>query len=54
MVAFEIDALLMAANLDRNFADDTRPLRDVRALIALRLGTRAPRRRGRAAGASSG
>ncbi len=45
LVAFEIDALLMAANIDRNLTDDTTPLRETRSLIALRLGARAPRRR---------
>jgi AcrR family transcriptional regulator len=38
MVAFEIDALLAAANVSRNLADDTAPLGAARALIALRLG----------------
>ncbi|MEO5898980.1 MAG: TetR/AcrR family transcriptional regulator [Ilumatobacteraceae bacterium] len=38
MVAFEIDALLAAANVSRNLSDDTAPLVAVRALIALRLG----------------
>jgi len=38
MLAFEIDALLSAANVDRNFTDDTAPLAAARSLIALRLG----------------
>jgi AcrR family transcriptional regulator len=38
MVAFEIDALLSAANVDRNFCDDTSPLEAARALISFRLG----------------
>lgn len=38
MVAFEIDALLAAANISRNLSDDTISLAAVRALIALRLG----------------
>jgi hypothetical protein len=38
MVAFEIDALLAAANVSRNLSDDTQPLAVARALIALRLG----------------
>lgn len=37
MVAFEIDALLSAANLSRNLAADPAPLALVRSLIALRL-----------------
>jgi hypothetical protein len=36
MLAFEIDALLSAANVDRNLSDDTRPLEIARKLIALR------------------
>lgn len=48
LVAFEIDALLMAANIDRNLTDAVTPLREVRSLIALRLGVPAPRRRSRA------
>jgi AcrR family transcriptional regulator len=49
MLAFEIDALLSAANVDRNLSDDTRPLEIARNLIALRLGGRsaAPAPRGR-------
>jgi AcrR family transcriptional regulator len=47
LVAFEIDALLSAANVDRNFHDDTRSLADARKLIAMRLGVAAPRRRAR-------
>jgi AcrR family transcriptional regulator len=38
MVAFEIDALLAAANVSRNLSDDTTPLTVARALIASRLG----------------
>jgi AcrR family transcriptional regulator len=38
MVAFEVDALLSAANVDRNLADDTTALDAARDLIALRLG----------------
>jgi AcrR family transcriptional regulator len=38
MLAFEIDALLAAANVARNFRDDTAPLEVARTLIALRLG----------------
>jgi AcrR family transcriptional regulator len=38
MVAFEIDALLAAANVSRNLTDDTAPLDRARSLIALRLG----------------
>jgi AcrR family transcriptional regulator len=38
MVAFEIDALLSAANVSRNLSDDTTPLAFARTLIALRLG----------------
>ena len=38
MLAFEIDALLAAANVSRNLSDDTTPLAQARALIALRLG----------------
>ncbi len=38
MVAFEIDALLAAANVSRNLSDDTAPLALARALISLRLG----------------
>jgi AcrR family transcriptional regulator len=40
-LAFEIDALLSAANVDRNLSDDTTPLSMARDLITLRLGTRA-------------
>lgn len=36
-LAFEIDALLSAANVARNFGDDTGPLRMARRLIGLRL-----------------
>jgi AcrR family transcriptional regulator len=45
LLAFEIDALLSAANVDRNFQDDPKRLSDARRLIALRLGGPAPRRR---------
>ena len=38
MLAFEIDALLAAANVARNLSDDTKPLATARELIALRLG----------------
>jgi hypothetical protein len=38
MLAFEIDALLSAANVSRNFRDDTTPLDVARSVIALRLG----------------
>jgi AcrR family transcriptional regulator len=38
MLAFEIDALLAAANVARNLSDDSRPLEVARSLIALRLG----------------
>jgi len=38
LVAFEIDALLAAANVARNLSDDTKPLDTARVLIALRLG----------------
>jgi AcrR family transcriptional regulator len=40
LVAFEIDALLAAANVARNLSDDTAPLGRARSLIALRLETR--------------
>jgi AcrR family transcriptional regulator len=40
VLAFEIDALLSAANVSRNLGDDTGPLTMARDLIALRLGTR--------------
>jgi AcrR family transcriptional regulator len=39
MLAFEIDALLAAANVSRNLGDDTQALRLARSLIAQRLGT---------------
>ena len=45
MFAFEIDALLSAANVSRNLSDDTTALDAARGLLALRLGT--PRRRRR-------
>lgn len=49
-LAFEIDALLSVANVDRNLSDDTTPLTTARNLIALRLGVPAiPRRRRRTA-----
>jgi len=38
MLAFEIDALLAAANVARNLSDDTTPLATARELISLRLG----------------
>jgi AcrR family transcriptional regulator len=38
MLAFEIDAVLAAANVSRNLADDTAALDVARALIDLRLG----------------
>ena len=38
LVAFEIDALLAAANVARNLGDDSKPLATARELIALRLG----------------
>ena len=38
MVAFEVDALLAAANMSRNLSDDTAALEMARALITLRLG----------------
>jgi hypothetical protein len=37
MLAFEIDALLAAANVSRNLSDDTTPLGMARALVARRL-----------------
>jgi AcrR family transcriptional regulator len=37
-LAFEIDALLAAANVSRNLTDDTAPLDLARSLISLRLG----------------
>lgn len=42
MIAFEIDALLAAANVDRNLSDETTPLALARALIALRIGDAPP------------
>ena len=46
LVAFEVDALLSAANLQRNLTDDSAPLEHARELIALRLArARPPRRR---------
>jgi AcrR family transcriptional regulator len=38
MLAFEIDALLAAANVSRNLSDETTALAAARSLIALRLG----------------
>ncbi len=49
LLAFEIDALLSAANVDRNFHDDVRSLADARRIIGLRLGVTPPRRRSRPA-----
>jgi hypothetical protein len=43
MLAFEIDALLAAANVSRNLSDDTTPLARTRAFIAPRLGESPPR-----------
>jgi AcrR family transcriptional regulator len=37
MLAFEIDALLAAANVARNMTDDTTPLTMARAIITMRL-----------------
>lgn len=52
MVAFEIDALLGAANVSRNLTDDLTPLTAARRLIDLRLGEAVdgptPRRKARA------
>ena len=42
LLAFEIDALLAAANVSRNLGDDTTALALARSLIALRLGTAEP------------
>lgn len=42
MLAFEIDALLSAANVARNLSDDTAPLAMARALIMTRLGVAEP------------
>jgi hypothetical protein len=39
MVAFEVDALLSAANVSRNLSDDTTDLGVARDLIALQLGS---------------
>jgi AcrR family transcriptional regulator len=52
-LAFEIDALLSAANVDRNLSDDTGPLATARGLIALRLGQPTRRRRTATSRASS-
>ena len=38
LVAFEVDALLAAANVDRNLQGDVRVLASARSLIAMRLG----------------
>jgi AcrR family transcriptional regulator len=48
-LAFEIDALLSMANVDRNLSDETTPLETARDLIAMRLGSprRGPRTRKR-------
>ena len=46
-LAFEIDALLAAANVARNLRDDTAPLETARSLIALRLEQRNTSRRRR-------
>jgi hypothetical protein len=40
MLAFEIDALLAAANVSRNLSDETTPLDLARSLIDLRLEAR--------------
>jgi AcrR family transcriptional regulator len=45
MVAFEIDALLSAANVARNLSDDTAPLALARSLIGMRLEHARPKRR---------
>lgn len=45
MVAFEIDALLSAANVARNFGNDDRSLDVARELITLRLGVKPPKGR---------
>lgn len=42
MLAFEIDALLGAANVSRNLSDETTPLDVARAVIGLRLGDAPP------------
>jgi hypothetical protein len=42
LLAFEIDALLAAANTARNLVDEVKPLETVRTLIDLRLGPTAP------------
>ncbi|MBV8961346.1 MAG: TetR/AcrR family transcriptional regulator, partial [Actinobacteria bacterium] len=44
LVAFEIDALLSMANVQRNITDDIAALDDARRLIDLRLGRPAKRR----------
>ncbi|MBO0746728.1 MAG: TetR/AcrR family transcriptional regulator [Acidimicrobiaceae bacterium] len=49
MVAFEIDALLGAANVSRNLTDDLAPLTAARRLIDLRLGVPAVKTRSKAA-----
>jgi hypothetical protein len=43
LLAFELDALLSMANVQRNITDDVAPLDDARRLIELRLGSRAKR-----------
>ena len=45
LIAFEIDALLSMANVQRNITDDTAPLDDAQRLIGLRLGTKISRAR---------
>lgn len=47
LLAFEVDALLSAANVSRNLGDDTAPLGVARTLIALRLGAAAGPEAGR-------
>lgn len=42
LVAFEVDALLASANVDRNLGDDTSALDAARAVIDLRLATATP------------
>ena len=49
LVAFEVDALLSMANVQRNITDDVGPLADARRLIELRLGGATNRRRRRGA-----
>ena len=45
LIAFEVDALLSMANVQRNITDDAGALDDARRLIELRLGGRVPRAR---------